>query len=65
MFQLLNKRVQHQLHPSLRFIWYDLMNKDGRRYAIYTMLVVLAGSAAAIIAPYGLGLIIDGVSQSD
>ena len=65
MFQLLNERVQQQLHPSLRFIWRDLMNEEGRRYAIYTVLVVLAGSATAIIAPYGLGLIIDGVSQSD
>ncbi len=65
MWQQIRDRVAYTVHPSLYFIWSDLMNAEGRRYARYTVLVVLIGSATGIVAPYGLGLIINGVSTLD
>ncbi len=65
MFQLLAKKLQHSLHPSLSFIWHDLMNEAGRRYTIYTTLIVLIGAGTGILAPYGLGLIFNGVANLD
>lgn len=49
-------------NPSLTFIWNDLMSMNGRRAAKHTVGAVLIGAITTTIAPYGLGLVVDGVT---
>lgn len=53
---------QPTLDPSLYFIWDELMSATGRQAARQTIIAVLVGAIATTIAPYGLGLLVDGVT---
>lgn len=51
------------LDENLQFIWQELMNEPARAASKVTLVYILIGAALSIIAPYGIGLIIDGVSS--
>jgi ABC-type multidrug transport system fused ATPase/permease subunit len=62
MFHTYTHNFMQSAHPSLRFIWYDLMSIDGRWAAKRTVAAVLIGAIATTLAPYGLGMVVDGVT---